>query len=171
MNLLDRIRIERAVQSYDLWLDLRGASMRRRRGLRRELRANLAEATADVGSRTAVDRLGSTRSMAVVAVPSRRGVPRWSVGGTAAVVALALTLLAQVLAALAWLDGVLDAAGGQAVTGALTFFPGSTLEYTPMGDGFGLALGVGWLPWALGLLVFVLVARPWRLLARAETTA
>ena len=49
MSLIDRFRRENAVQQYDFWLDLRAVPMRRRRELRRELRANLTEASADVG--------------------------------------------------------------------------------------------------------------------------
>lgn len=54
MNILDRARIVGATVSYDLWLELAGVPGRRRRDLRRELRANLRDATALVGSHTAV---------------------------------------------------------------------------------------------------------------------
>ena len=64
MNVLDRARIVGATLSYDLWLDFAGVPGRRRRDLRRELRANLGAATALVGSRDAIRGLGSTREMA-----------------------------------------------------------------------------------------------------------
>jgi len=54
VNILDRARIVGATVSYDLWLELAGVPGRRRRDLRRELRANLRDATALVGSHTAV---------------------------------------------------------------------------------------------------------------------
>ena len=37
MNLLDRSRIERAVFTYDSWLEAHGVRVKRRRDLRREL--------------------------------------------------------------------------------------------------------------------------------------
>lgn len=80
MTVRDRVRIERAVQSYDWWLDLRGAPRRRRRELRTELRSNLRDATAHVGSRAAVSGLGSTRQMAAEVVPEDPTRPRWTAG-------------------------------------------------------------------------------------------
>src|SRR5699024_11186186 len=64
MRTTDRIRLEHAVQRYDFWLDMRGVSMRRRRELRRELRTNLAEATADVGMTRAIFGIGSPKELA-----------------------------------------------------------------------------------------------------------
>lgn len=46
MRASDRLRVENAVFSYSFWLDLRGIAGRRRRDLRRELRANLQDAAA-----------------------------------------------------------------------------------------------------------------------------
>lgn len=166
MNLLERARIEAAVQSYDLWLDLRGARGRRRRDLRRELRANLVEASARVGAREAVDRLGSTRAMATEAIPIRAGRPRWNVGGVTGVVVFALVVLAELLSALAWTDGVMAAAPAVPAAGSLTLFPGTDLTYSPEGSGFAVTYALGWLAPAVGALVFVLVARPWRALRR-----
>ncbi len=168
MNLIERIRLERAVQSYSWWLDLRGASGRRRRGMRRELRANLFEATSGTSAREAVRRLGSLRVMAAEAVPVERARPRWNSGLQVAVAALMTTLLVEVLAALAWLDGAMTAAPERAVTGPMTLFPGSSLAYEPEGAGFSLLFEPGWLCLAVGLVAFVGVARPWRVV-RART--
>jgi hypothetical protein len=165
MTVLDRVRIERAVLSYDWWLDLRGASWRRRRDLRAELRSNLREATARSGSTAAVTALGSTRRMAAEAAPVDATRPRWTAGLQSGFAALALTLLVAFVAGLAWADGVMDADPDAPVRGSVTLLPGSSMEYAPLADGFSVSTSVGWLPVAVGLVVLVVVARPWRALA------
>ena len=167
MNVLDRIRIERAVLAYDWWLDLRGTRARRRRDLRCELRANLGEAATRTSARAAVAALGSTRQMAADATPEDSTRPRWAVGLYSGVTALMTTLVLALLAGLAWADGVMDADPDQPVRGSVTLLPGSAMEYAPMGDGFSVSTSVGWLPVAIGLLVLVVVARPWRALGRS----
>jgi hypothetical protein len=164
VNIVERARIEGAVQSYEWWLDLRGATVRRRRELRRELRANLLEAAKHCGARAAVGNLGSTRLMAAEAVSVDRMRPRWTVGFQTALAALLLSSFAELLAALAWLDGATAAHPDHRVTGSLTLFPGSSAQYTP--PGLNLTFGPGWLCPAIGLLVLVAVARPWRALTR-----
>jgi hypothetical protein len=166
MNVLDRIRIERAVLAYDWWLDLRGTPWRRRRDLRRELRANLRDAAAHTGSQRAVASLGSTRQMAADSSVDDPTRPRWTVGVYSGLTALMLTLLGALLAGLAWADGVMSADPSQPVRGSVTLLPGSSMEYAPIGDGFAVSAGVGWLPLAVGLLAFVVVARPWRAVRR-----
>lgn len=161
MNLLDRARIEKAVQSYDFWLDLRGAPWRRRRGLRRELRANLLAAAEHIGSREAVDRVGSTRLMAAEALPLRAERPRWSTGFAVALVAAAVVVLVELLAALAWVDGVIAADPRSSVSGTMTLFPASSLSYTEVESGFAFAIAPGWLGPVVGVVLFILVARPW----------
>jgi hypothetical protein len=164
MNVVDRIRTELAVLSYDWWLDLRGAPWRRRRDLRSELRANLRDAAAHRGGRAAVAALGSTRQMAAEAVALDPSRPRWSVGLQSGFGALVVTLLAAGLAALAWVDGVLSAVPEGPARGSVTLLPGSSMEYTPLVDGFAVSYSVGWLPLAVGVAVFVAAARPWRAL-------
>lgn len=171
MTVRDRVRIERAVLSYDWWLDLRGAPRRRRRELRTELRSNLRDATAHVGSRAAVAGLGSTRRMAAEAVPEDRTRPRWTAGLQAGCTALALTLLVALLSGLAWADGAMSAAPDATVRGSVTLLPGSSMEYSPVGDGVAVSTGVGWLPLAVGVVVFVAVARPWRALSGSRPDA
>jgi hypothetical protein len=165
MNVLDRILIERAVLSYDWWLDLRGTPARRRRDLRAELRANLRDAAARSGTRHAVASLGSTRQMAAESSIDDPSRPRWAVGIYCGITALMLTLLVALLAGLAWADGVMSADPSEPVRGSVTLLPGSSMEYSPLGDGFAISTSVGWLPVVVGVLVFVLVARPWRALA------
>ena len=164
MNILDHARIVGATLSYDLWLDLAGVPGRRRRDLRRELRANLGAATALVGSRDAVRGLGSTREMAEAAGIADPTRPRWTVGFTVGISLLGLSLLAEMLAALSWADGAMAATPESRVTGAMTFFPGSSLTYSPSASGFSLSVDVGWACLAVGFIAFVLAARPWRLL-------
>ena len=168
MNVLDRIRIERAVLSYDFWLDLRGTPWRRRRDLRQELRANLRDAAARSGTSAAVAALGSTRQMAAEAQVLDPARPHWTAGVHSGFVALMVTLLASLIAATAWADGVLSADPAEPVSGSVTLLPGSSLQYTPAGDGFALSYSTGWAPVAVGLVVFVLVARPWRALPGAR---
>jgi hypothetical protein len=171
MNVLDRIRIERAVLSYDWWLDLRGTPARRRRDLRAELRRNLHDAAAHAGARQAVAALRSTRQMAAESSIDDPSRPRWVVGIYCGITALMLTLLVALLAGLAWADGVMSADPSQPVRGSVTLLPGSSMEYAPLGDGFAVSSSVGWLPVAVGLLTFVLVARPWRAVRRSPVGA
>ena len=163
MNVLDRARIVGATLSYDLWLDFAGVPGRRRRDLRRELTANLGDATGLVGSRNAVRGLGSTRVMAAAASAPDPTRPRWTVGFTVGICFLGLSLLAEMFAALSWLDGAMAASSESPVTGAMTFFPGSNLTYTPSASGFSLSVNFGWVCLAIGFITFVLAARPWRL--------
>ena len=175
MNILDRARIVGATVSYDLWLDLAGVPGRRRRDLRRELRANLGDATALVGSRAAVRNLGSTREMAAAANSPDPKRPRWTVGFTAGLSLLGLSLFAETIAALSWFDGAMAATPESRVTGAMTFFPGSSLTYSPsasgLDSGFSLSISFGWVYLLVGFIGFVLAAQPWRILLNRHTRA
>ena len=171
MNVLDRVRIERAVLSYDWWLDLRGTPARRRRDLRAELRGNLRDAAAHTGARQAVASLGSTRQMAAESAVVDPYRPRWAVGIYCGIAALMLTLLVALLAGLAWADGVMNADPSEPVRGSVTLLPGSSMEYAPLENGFTVSSSVGWLPVVVGVLVFVLVARPWRAVRRTPVAA
>ena len=166
MNILDRARIVGATLSYDLWLDLAGVPGRRRRELRRELRANLGDATALVGSRKAVRNLGSTREMAAAANSPDPKRPRWTVGFMVGLSLFGLSLFAETIAALTWFDGAMAAAPESRVTGAMTFSPGSSLTYSPSASGFSASLGFGWVCLLVGFIAFILAAQPWRLLRR-----
>ena len=74
---------------------------------------------------------------------------------------------AALLAGLAWADGVMSADPERLVRGSVTLLPGSSMEYVPLDDGFSVSAGVGWLPVAVGLVVFLVVARPWRAVRRS----
>lgn len=166
MNALARLQLERAVQSYDLWLELRGTPRKRRRALRHELRANLTDAAATVGARTAVRNLGSTRAMAAAAVEPNPAHPRWSVGAVAGVSALMLVAVTLTFSAMAWVEGVMATDPTRGVTGGLPWFPGSELAYDPLASGFAFGLGFGWAPLVAFTITFLLVAQPWRPLVR-----
>ena len=71
ISTLDRLRIERAVWSLDS--RLQDLPWRSRVAKRRELRANLLDASADVGAPEALRRVGSIRG-------SRRSTSRSSTG-------------------------------------------------------------------------------------------
>ncbi len=173
MTLIDRWRIEYAIQTYDFWLEARGASGRERRELRGELRDNLSAAAADVGVTQAVFNIGSPKRLAYeVTEPHRR--PRWSRGLMWATVVEALTLAALLYAAVVFLSGV-EASGvtGHPVTGGA--FPWFGVEFVAEVEaGGGISAGVTsvwW--WLLGpwIVTFVLVAQPWRALTRRKPTA
>lgn len=170
MNLIDHARIGGAALDYDLWLDLAGVPGRRRRELGRELRANLRDATALVGSREAVRNVGSLRELAKAGNPPDRTRPRWTVGFTVGLSVSGVVWFVQLLASLSWIEGVLAAAPDRDVTGSLVFFPGSSVSYSPMpggsASGFGFSMDFGWMGLIVGVIAFVLVFQPWRLLLR-----
>jgi hypothetical protein len=166
MKPLEHVRIWRAAQSYDFWLDVNGVSGARRRELRSELRRNLVDAAADGGAPTAIGSLGSLRQMAREASPADPTKPRWRSGLSMAAAAAAVMLLVELLAALAWVDGAMAASPDRSVIGSMALFPGSTLEYAPGPDGFSVSFFPGWLWLAVAALVLLIAARPWRVLTR-----
>lgn len=170
MTLSQRLRLSFTVFRYDQWLDLKGVPGAARRPLRRELRANLDEAAADVGVDAALARLGSPEALATAhaaAVHDPRR-PAWGVGlVTAAVVAVGYAWT-WFLAALAWLDGAQAAApGGGSAQGTITLYPGSRLAATWGPEGLSLDVFYPPMPAVVLIgLVFLLAARVWRLTRR-----
>lgn len=165
-SLADRLRIGAVAARYDFWLDLRGVGRRRRRDLRNELRANLADAAARVGAREAVQALGPVRRLAAdVAGGTPQAGPRWSAGLVAAGWAFAGVLVTELLALLWWVSGA-DASGAPRVEGSLPLFPGSLAEYSREDHALSLGLQPGWLVIAAVAVSFVVAARPWLLLTR-----
>lgn len=169
MTIVDRARIELAVASYDAWLEAAGATGRRRKDLRRELRANLVDAAGEVGAKEAVRRLGSTRAMAAEAMPVSVRRPRWSWGLLVAVLVASPVVILELVSALAWVDGVLAADPASPVTGSVTLLPGSWVSYAPLaGGGFEVGWHPGWLALLVAVVAFVLAARPWRAFSRGR---
>lgn len=170
MKIIDRIRIEDAVQRYDFWLDVRGAPRRQRRELRHELRANLTEASADVGVTRALFGIGSPKQLAYDVAPTDPSRPRWGQGALVAAVVLGIVVLGVVYTATTFTAGV-EASGvtGQTVRGFV--FPWYGVEFSARvePDRGGLATGaanIQYYLFGLPLLAFLLVAQPWRLLRR-----
>lgn len=91
--------------------------------------------------------------------------PRWHSAARAGSAALALTWAAEVLSALAWMQGATAAGSAGSVDTSLPLFPGSRVYYLVTGEGGSWGWQPGWLCLAAGLLVFLVVARPWRLLS------
>ena len=174
MGIVDTIRIENAVQTYDFWLELRGTRWRRRRELCRELRDNLRAAAADVGVTQALFNIGSPKQLAYAMTDEYAARPRWSLGAMWASITFGLVAVALVLTSIVFLEGVL-ATGlvGEARGGA---FPWAGVEFVaevqPDGRGFGTgAIGGQWYLLGWPLVVFLLVAQPWRALRHAGVAA
>ena len=167
----DRWRVGLAVLRYDMWLDLRGGvGRRRRRELCEELRANLTDASAQVGGREAVRRLGPLRALAAETAGGTRrsGRPAWSRGVLSAACAFAAVLLVELLAAMWWVGAAHDS-GAATVRGSLTLFPGSVLEYGRLTDGVSLEFHPGWLVLAAAAVAFTVASRPWLLITRTPS--
>lgn len=169
MSHIDRCRVWIATWWYGVWLEYHGVAIRRRRELKRELRANLVEASAARSAREGINDLGGVRVLATAVAQSGVRRPRWQIAGVAAAATLGIVLNVEFIAALNYVNGVIDSGGG--VNAGVVFpFPGSSVSHDPVGPGFAVEVGLGWLPPALALLVFVLVARPWRLLRLSSRT-
>ena len=162
-SLLDRIRVVEAVNNYDFWLSLRGVSGRRRRDLRDELRANLWDATLRIGSKPAVAAVGSTRALAAGSDAARSG-PRWGHGVVAGVTAVELVVMLQVFVATVWADAA-DAAKVSRLAGGITLIPGMRVEFEHTAQRWAFDLNFGPISLVIGGLVFLAVARPWRLVS------
>lgn len=150
-----------AALRLDLWLEWYAVPRRTARAMRDEVRANLLAAADEPGGvRAAARRLGSVRELAREAVVDHGG-PRWNRGLTAAVIALGLVLLVQMVLSFVYVDGLLSAGGG---AGTLL---GNDVSASDDGSALTAAFTFG--GWSLLLVpaAFVAVARPWRLLRRS----
>ncbi|WP_035902832.1 hypothetical protein [Knoellia subterranea] len=162
MSLIDRIRTETAILRYDFWLEMRGVNGPRRRDLRRELRANLSEATADIGATRALFGIGSPKELAYAATETDPSRPRWSQGS---IWAGAVFLILALWMALTSLTVIQTAeAAGVASPVSVHPFPWWGTTFTAQSSPGTLEAGVT-APWQLivgPLLTFLLVAQPWR---------
>jgi hypothetical protein len=169
-RFVDKIRVGEAVSSYDFWLGLRGVSSRRRRELRAELRANLWEATQRVGVKEAIAAVGPLRQLAFDSVSDRTG-PRWGYGVAAGFVALQFFLVGQGLLTLVVVDTA-EAARASRLDVPVTLVPGMTVHYEDtVAGGFSFSADFGPACLVVGLVTFILVAQPWRLLHRRSAVA
>jgi len=167
MNLIDRLRIRGAVIDYDFWMDIEGVTGHVRRERRRELHANLLEATEDVGYAAARRQLGSLRALAA---EGRTGIPgpRWAVGSWWAVGVFALVSWSVLLMSTTWIDGALAAGvDGRRVEGSPAVMPWvhAFVDHSPGQNSFGVSVSplVVIVPMAVA---FLLGSRAWRLLSR-----
>ena len=169
MNIIDRLRIESAILRYDFWLEMRGVRGSRRRDLRRELRTNLTEASADTGTTRALFGIGSPKELAYAATDTDPSRPRWSQGALWAAFVFGVVIFGCMFTAIVFTAGV-EASGatGQKVHGFV--FPWFGVDYSAQVDpGRSYAAGAGGVGGyflGLPLLTFLLVAQPWRLLRR-----
>lgn len=168
MNVIDRLRIEYAIARYDFWLELRGVRGRRRRELRRELRANLAEASADVGVTRSLFGIGSPKQLAYAATEGDASRPRWSLGAFWASATFAALLIWMALTTLTIVQTGDAARVSEPVP--VSPFPWFGTTFTVESSPGALSAGVD-APWQLivgPLLVFLLFAQPWRRLRRGQ---
>jgi hypothetical protein len=165
---IDRLRIERAVWSLDQRLyDL---PRRSRVAKRREVRQNLLSAAADLGTRPALARLGSSAELAAEYLDAELGTgPRHSWLAAAVFLLTAQLILTSLLAdaARAFADGI--HAADPTATGTYTWSGISHLQDTvtyTFTDGTGTWSGGAWTPlaWVLWLAATIAVGRLWRAL-------
>ena len=167
-SLASRWRRSWYLERVELWLD--SMPRRRRRAVLAELRANLDEATADVGLEAALAGLGSPRQLAsqyLDTEPQPR--PHWNQGAIAASLVLGGWLYATLFYAVGMIDA-LDSTG--VTTPARGSFLGTRVEAVSNATELSAAFtGVPWLPLVLMLLTFLLVGRAWRALPRRSAPA
>ncbi len=173
MTILDRIRIHRTSLVFDYWMDVEGVPTRGRAQRRAELRANLVDASEQIGFPAARRRLGSLREVARAAAGDSTLRPRWVVGWCVAVTVLAGVAWVTLIGATAWIDGA-SAAGvqGRRVEGHPFFLPWITAyvdnsgpDPRPSSATLGFT-GNLWVLVAPTLVAFVLGSRMWRLVTR-----
>jgi hypothetical protein len=167
---LDRLRIERLVWALDQQIyDL---PRRTRVATRREVRANLLEAAADLGATAALRRVGGSRQLAEQYLQAEFGEgPRHSWVGAAYAAGLTPLLLNFILseAQNAFLDGITAAdphANGTYLWNGVSWLQ-SSVQAT-FTDGHASSTGGSWtvLTYALWLIVTVASGRLWRLSRR-----
>jgi hypothetical protein len=166
IGLLDRLRIERLVWALDQQIyDL---PRRTRIATRREVRANLLEAAADVGTTAALRGVGGSRQLAEQYLQAEYGVcPRHSWTGAAYAAGLTPLLLNYILseAQNSFLDGVTatdaHANGTYLWTGVSGLQSSVQMTFT---DGHAISTGGSWtiLTYALWLIATVVAGRLWR---------
>lgn len=157
-SVLDRARIEWAVARYNFWLDLGFVARRARKPLRRELRANLMDATATVGARQAISGLGPIRKLAlgIAGEPGMRS--RWLVATVAALTAMALSIAVFWFLSAYYMAGAFDS--GSEGPGSSWLFPFFGSRVTV--DGSGMYTETGPFPLVVAVVTFIWVAKPWR---------
>jgi len=164
---LDRLRIERLVWALDKQIyDL---PRRTRIATRREVRANLLEAAADVGTTAALRGVGGSRQLAEQYLRAEFGDgPRHSWTGAALAAGLTPLLLNFFLgearnAFVDWITAADPHAGGTYLWNGVSWL--QTSVQATFTDGHASSTGGSWtvLAYALWLIVTVAAGRLWRL--------
>lgn len=165
---IDRLRIERVVWMLDQRLyDL---PRRSRIEKRREVRQNLLSAAQDIGTSSALGRLGTSAELAAEYLDVELGTgPRHSWIAAALFLLTGQLVLTSLLAeaASAFGDGITAAdphATGRYTWAGISYLQ-DTVTYTFV-DGHGTSVGGAWTPlaWGMWLVATVLVGRLWRAL-------
>jgi len=123
----DRARIEWAVRRIDFELDGR-VPRRKRKQIREELRANLMEAAAAVGSRNAVRQLGSLHDLARSYLDLYRGRLDFQAGSWAALITYGVLAVLGFVAWVAFESGVI-ASGGHGASYLFGPFAGTISDH------------------------------------------
>lgn len=171
MSAWDTVRREILINRYSGWLEYYGVPRAQRRIECADLRANLDQAVAADGYRAAADHLGHPRDLARAVGEGYAAGPRWVLGLYALLAVVVVQGWSLFLTMTSFAAGA-EASGvtGREVSGGAFPWPDATFTYEQTGE--TLAISVEW-PWflVLPLLVWVLAARPWRLLTRRRRSA
>lgn len=162
LTLTDRLRRWSYLQDVELWLDPMPG--KRRREVLRELRTNLADASADVGMAQAIEDLGKPRRLArefVEAEPRQR--PAWSLGVLGAGAVLFVAMLAGLSYMFGMSDALLGSGGGTAEGGFLGIRVLTTATENELSWSWS---GWSWPITIVATLAFLLASASWRLLRR-----
>ncbi|MFD0039966.1 hypothetical protein ACFVIZ_20310 [Streptomyces anulatus] len=170
LNLADRLRIERAVWTLDSHLD--NLPLRSKRAKRRETRANLHAAAADVGTAEAIRGLGDLRSLAAGYLAAEYGEhgprPSYTMGAVWLIMVHVIAGLLAVAGKAAFTAGV--RAAEPRATGDF-HWPGvryviNEATITLRDGATGATAGGSWTPlvYLLSVIAFVVGGQLWRLL-------
>ncbi|MFI2373395.1 hypothetical protein [Streptomyces sp. NPDC018833] len=170
LTLVDRLRIERTVWTLDSHLDI--LPIRSKRAKRRETRANLYAAAADVGTAEAIRRLGDLRHLAADYLAAEYGEhgprPSYTMGAVWLITVHVIAGLVAVVGKAAFTAGV--RAADPRATGD---FPWPGVRHVideatvTLHDGATSAtVGGAWTPlvYLVSAIAFVVGGRLWRLL-------
>jgi hypothetical protein len=170
-SLVDRLRIERALWTLDTLLqDLPG---RRRKAIRRELRADLWASAVETGGAEAIRQLGSLRRLAIEYLDAEYGGgkrPRWVTGlawGVGMEILFSTAIIARTTGFMDGLEAGRPGDGTYSVRPLGGWGPIFEVTYVDGGQfgGFLLDLAPALVPWFLVVSVAFLVgARSWRAL-------
>lgn len=156
------LRIEAAVKNVD-WRLEGWVSRRKRREIRRELRANLSAAAEEVGPEEAVHRLGSLRELASAYLEAERRAVNPRLGLFAALATITVLFFVWAGLTQAFREGYEAGVGGSssADLGPLSFVGKGAIGAA------SFTLEVPWYLFAVPVLVAFLVgSRAWALLRR-----